>query len=250
MRATSVALLAAPLVGTAIQIAPWLSGTGAGRRLFPAITHVPSTDAVALTFDDGPDHQLERFLDVLGEAGARATFFLVGEQVKRHPTAPRAILAAGHEIAVHGLTHVSHLRRTPADLSEDLRKARLIIEDAAGEAAPLYRPPYGVFSFGSWRECTRQGWERVLWSRWGKDWDEAATPQGIADCIGQPAAADILLLHDSDRYSSPNSWRNTLGALPIVLDRIKSAGLVSRPVGELLGRPSQKSALPPAWSAV
>jgi hypothetical protein len=74
----------------------------------------------------------------------------------------------------------------------------------------------------------------VLWSRWGKDWEETATPRGIADNIGQPVAGDILLLHDSDRYSAPNSWKNTLGALPIILDRIAEAGLVVRPVGELL----------------
>ena len=132
------------------------------------------------------------------------------------------------------MTHVSHLRRTPNDLARDLRRAKQVIEDAGGEPAPLYRPPYGVFSLGSWRECTKQHWERVLWSRWGKDWEETGTPRGIADNIGQPAAGDILLLHDSDRYSAPNSWKNTLGALPIILDRIAQAGLVARPVGELL----------------
>jgi peptidoglycan/xylan/chitin deacetylase (PgdA/CDA1 family) len=236
MRLSTLALLGGASV-TAAQMAPWLSGTSFGRSIFPAVTNTPSTNAVALTFDDGPDIQLERFLELLDKHNARATFFLIGEQVQRRPDAPALIRKAGHEIGVHGMTHVSHLRRTPNDLARDLRRAKQVIEDAGGEPAPLYRPPYGVFSLGSWRECTKQHWERVLWSRWGKDWEETGTPRGIADNIGQPVAGDILLLHDSDRYSAPNSWKNTLGALPIVLDRIAQAGLVARPVGELLRPP-------------
>jgi peptidoglycan/xylan/chitin deacetylase (PgdA/CDA1 family) len=215
-------------------MAPWLSGTSFGRSIFPAITTTPSTNSVALTFDDGPDVQLEQFLELLERRNARATFFLIGEQVLRRPDAPRLIQAAGHEVAVHGMTHLGHIRRTPGDLAHDLRRAKQVIIEAGVDPVPLYRPPYGVFSFGSWRECTRQNWRRVLWSRWGKDWEETATPRGIADNIGQPVAGDILLLHDSDRFSAPNSWKNTLGALPIILDRIAEAGLVVQPVGELL----------------
>jgi peptidoglycan/xylan/chitin deacetylase (PgdA/CDA1 family) len=237
MRLSTLALLGGASV-TAAQMAPWLSGTSFGRSVFPAVTTTPSTNAVALTFDDGPDIQLELFLELLEQHKARATFFLIGEQVQRRPDAPALIRKAGHEVAIHGLTHVSHLRRTPNDLARDLRRAKQIIEDAGGEPLPLYRPPYGVFSLGSWRECTKQNWERVLWSRWGKDWEETGTAKGIADNIGQPVAGDILLLHDSDRYSAPNSWKNTLAALPIILDRIASAGLVVRPVGELLHPPA------------
>ena len=233
MRLSSLALLGGAAAATA-QVAPWLSGTSFGRSLFPAVTTVPSTDAVALTFDDGPDAQLELFLDLLAKHDARATFFLIGEQVQRRPEAPAMIRAAGHEVAVHGMTHVGHLKRTPNDLMRDLRRAKQVIIEAGGEPVPLYRPPYGVLSLGSWRECTKQNWERVLWSRWGKDWEETATPRGIADNVGQPVAGDIILLHDSDRYSAPNSWKNTLGALPIILDRIAAAGLSVRPVGELL----------------
>ena len=119
----------------------------------------------------------------------------MAEQVERWPGAPGEIVAAGHEVAVHGYNHRGHLRRTPWDLEQDLRRARAIIEDAAGYETTLYRAPYGVFAFGSWRETAAQGWTRVLWSRWGKDWEERATPQRIADLIGRPVAGDILLLH-------------------------------------------------------
>jgi peptidoglycan/xylan/chitin deacetylase (PgdA/CDA1 family) len=241
MRPAALALLGAPITVAAVQAAPALSGTGAGRLLFPVVTRVEGARSVGLTFDDGPDKPLEQFLDALDRAGARATFFLLGEQVARWRKAPGQIASAGHEVAVHGYTHRGHLRRTPWDLRDDLRRARDLIEDTAGQKTTLFRPPYGVFSLGSWRESARQGWQRVLWSRWGKDWEETATPQRIADRIGQPRAGDILLLHDSDSSSAPGSWRNTLGALPIILDRIAAAGLIARSVSDLLAEAAASS---------
>lgn len=221
------------------HFAPAVSGTRLGQQLFPAVTRVDGAGAVSLTFDDGPDTQIQRFLDVLAAADAKSTFFLMGEQVDRYPQAAAAIAAAGHEIAVHGYSHRGHLRRSPWDLAEDLRRARSVIEDATQTTPRLYRPPYGVFSLGSWLETRRQGWIPILWSRWGKDWDEHATPLGIADCVGYPAAGDIVLLHDSDRYSAPRSWENTLRALPIILERIERANLETGTVSQLLGQAGQ-----------
>jgi len=215
--------------------APGLALPLQGRApVLAATCRLDVADAVALTFDDGPDRSLGRFLDELARAGARATFFVTGEQVAEDPARVAAIVAAGHEVGVHGYRHRHHLRLAPWQVTADLRCARAVIEDAAGRPVTLFRPPYGVFSLASWREANRQGWRRVLWSRWGRDWEVTATPESIARRIGTPAAGDILLLHDSDRYSAPGSWRNTLAALPLILDRLHAAGLVARPVGELL----------------
>lgn len=234
MRISTRGFIAGLTTVGAVHAAPAISQSKLGRTLFPVVSRVDGSNGVALTFDDGPDVQIQQFLDMLDSAGATATFFLVGEQIVRNPEAPAAIVAAGHEVAVHGFTHRGHLRRSPWDLAGDLRRARAIIEDSTQITPRLYRPPYGVFTLGSWTETKRQGWTPVLWSRWGKDWDETATPQGIADRIGHPRAGDILLLHDSDRYSAPRSWSNTLDALPIILERIAEAGLRTQTVGEML----------------
>lgn len=207
-----------------------------GRLLFPAVVRAGAEErAVALSFDDGPDAALDGFLDLLGDAGVRATFFLVGEQVERAPARAGEITSCGHEVAVHCHRHRNHLRLTPAQTVEDMRRARAVIEDASGRATRLFRPPYGVFNAASWIEAARQGWERVLWSRWGRDWEARATPASVAGEIGVPHAGDIILLHDSGRYAAPGSWKATLGALPEVLERISSRGLGMCPVGELLG---------------
>lgn len=234
MRAVSRALVSASAGLLAAHAAPASALFPPGRVLFPAVTQLRTDDAVALTFDDGPDRGLDAFLKVLEEYGARATFFIVGEQVARDPSRPEEILARGHEIAVHCYQHYNHLRLTPGKTMEDMRRTRGIIEETTGRPIRLFRPPYGVFNLASWLEADRQGWERVLWSRWGRDWESRTTPRSIVTNIGWPVAGDILLLHDSDRYAVPGSWRNTLGALPEILDRLSNSGLVARPVGELL----------------
>ncbi len=180
--------------------------------------------AVALTFDDGPDPGLEAFLRTLEGHGARATFFVVGEQVERDPGRLREIVARGHEVAVHCHRHRNHLRLNPRQTVEDMRRAKTIIEEKVTRSTRLFRPSYGVFNLASWIEAQQLGWERVLWRRWGRDWEARATLWSIAERIGHPEAGDILLLHDSDRYAAPGSWRNTLGALPTVLEQISAWG--------------------------
>src|SRR5690606_32363587 len=108
----------------------------------------------------------------------------------------------------------------PWQVVADLRRVRAVMEGATERSATCFRPPPGLFSLSSWREAGRKGWARVLWSRVGNDWEGRATPRSIADRIGMPVAGDILLLHDSDRYSTPGSWRNTLGALPLIFERL------------------------------
>ncbi|HET7479591.1 MAG TPA: polysaccharide deacetylase family protein [Rubrobacteraceae bacterium] len=232
MRIAGPALISALL---AAHAAPASALTTTGRLFFPAITQVrASRRAVALTFDDGPDACLEAFLGLLEEYEVRATFFAVGEQVERDPGRLKETFARGHEVAVHCYRHRNHLRLTPRQTIEDMRRARAVIEETTGAPTCLFRPPYGVFNAASWIEAGRQGWERVLWARWGRDWEARATPRSVADEIGLPAVGDIVLLHDSDRYAAPGSWRATLGALPRILERLDSMGLAACSVGDLL----------------
>jgi peptidoglycan/xylan/chitin deacetylase (PgdA/CDA1 family) len=205
-----------------------------GRILFRAITRLRSDDAVALTFDDGPDHGLDRFLSVLEEARAQATFFVVGEQVERAPSKLRELVSCGHEVAVHCYQHLNHRQLAPDQVVEDMRRARAIIEDTAERSTELFRPPFGCFNLASWLEASRQGWKRVLWTRDSRDWDAQATPQSIVNNIGWPEGGDIFLLHDSDRYGVSNSCGNTLEALPLILERISTCELKARSIRTIL----------------
>ena len=182
---------------------------------------------VALTFDDGPHAEgTPAVLEALRAAGARATFFLVGEQVERHRSLAGEIAAEGHGIALHGHRHRNQLRITPGALAGDLDRAHALIAESTGHAPSVYRPPYGIFSPAGLVIARRRGWWPLLWSRWGLDWRRAITPERIAHKVsGEAGPGDVLLLHDADHYSAPGSWRRTVGALPAVLDELERRGL-------------------------
>jgi peptidoglycan-N-acetylglucosamine deacetylase len=181
----------------------------------------------ALTFDDGPHAQgTPAMLEILAGAGVGATFFLVGEQVRRNPSLAREILAAGHGIGLHCDRHRNLLRLAPWQVREDIARARATIEDATGHAPHLYRPPYGVLNASALRLARGHGWRTLLWSHWGRDWEARATPASIAARVTDTVnEGSILLLHDADDYSASGSWRNTAAALPRVLETLAEHGL-------------------------
>jgi len=183
-----------------------------------------------LTFDDGPHPQgTPAVLEVLARHGVRATFFLVGEQVRRAPSLVGELLAAGHDLGLHCDRHRNLLRLSPWQVREDLVRAEHTIAAAGGPEVALYRPPYGVLNAAALAFARRRGWRTLLWRRWGRDWQASATPWQIAARVSRGASpGDVLLLHDADDYSAPGSWRRTAAALPRVLDTLAARGL--RPV--------------------
>jgi peptidoglycan/xylan/chitin deacetylase (PgdA/CDA1 family) len=193
---------------------PAASGLGLPRAL-PAA-------GVALTFDDGPHPEgTPAILDLLARAGARATFFLVGEQVQRRPALAAEILAAGHVVGLHGYRHRLQLRQSRAQVQRDLALGAAALEDATGAAIAWHRPPYGIYSAPGLGAVRAAGWRPLLWSRWGKDWRRATTPARIAARATKSlSAGDVILLHDADFYSAHNSHRRTTDALPLILAQL------------------------------
>src|SRR5688500_1569952 len=101
-RRAAVALAPVAAVAAA-HIAPAATWLPVVRRRFPRLAGVGHPAHVALTFDDGPDPEsTPRFLDALEELGVRATFFVLGDGVVRHPSVVRETVRRGHELAVHG----------------------------------------------------------------------------------------------------------------------------------------------------
>lgn len=183
----------------------------------------------ALTFDDGPHPQgTPAVLEILARERVNATFFLVGEQVRRDPALAREIVAAGHRVGLHCDRHRNLLRLAPWQVRADIARAQETVEAATDRAIGLYRPPYGILNASALRIAREHDWRTLLWSHFGKDWQARATPESIAarvtDGVGE---GSVLLLHDADDYSAPGSWRRTAAALPRVLDVLAARGLRS-----------------------
>jgi peptidoglycan/xylan/chitin deacetylase (PgdA/CDA1 family) len=238
MTPTRPALFASAAVLPALaaaQAAPLISTFGPLRnKAMPRLAGQGRPDHVALTFDDGPDHlSTPHFLTLLHRRGIRATFFLLGSMLARSPALARQMAEAGHEIGIHGWHHSPLLLRGPRAAYDDLARARDTVADITGRPPVLFRPPYGVMSTTVHLACRRLGLTPVLWTCWGEDWRKRATPRSVHDTVVRDLrGGGTILLHDSDCTSTTGSWRNTLRALPRILDTCQERGWRVGPLRE------------------
>ena len=170
-------------------------------------------------------------LEILAGAGARATFFVVGEQVQRRPELARRIVDEGHTLALHGHRHRLQLRMSARELTRDLELGLAAIEDAAGITARHHRAPYGIYSAAGLRLARERSLAPLLWSAWGRDWRAHTTPERIAARVLRDLAPDgVILLHDADFYSAGGSHERTAPALELILAELSSREIATVPV--------------------
>jgi peptidoglycan-N-acetylglucosamine deacetylase len=200
-------------------LAPIVPAAAGGLRLPRTIPGGIGEGSVALTFDDGPHPSgTPAMLELLARAGARATFFVIGEQVERRPALLQELVAAGHAVALHGYRHRLQPRLSSASVRDDVQRGVAAIEDAISARPRLHRPPYGIYSPAGLQAARAAGLEPLLWSRWGKDWRKFTTPERIAARVTREVKArDIILLHDADFYSARDSHVRTAAALTPIL---------------------------------
>jgi peptidoglycan-N-acetylglucosamine deacetylase len=129
---------------------------------------------VGLTFDDGPHPQnTEALVKILSERLVPATFFVLGENVRRWPETVRFIHEAGHEIGNHGWSHSSFNTLADAEILRELRETNAAIETHSSQECVIYRPPYGAISDKQRRLIQRElGYRLVLWNVDSLDWQK------------------------------------------------------------------------------
>ena len=203
------------------------------RALLPSLTGLGRPGHAALTFDDGPDPvSTPAFLAVLDRLGWHATFFMLGSMVAANPSLAAEVASAGHEIALHGNVHRSHLLRTLPGVVDDLRRGRDVLEDATGRTPRWHRPPYGALSGPTLVAARQLDLRVVLWSTWGRDWRREATGESVAADVqlGWAPGATVLL-HDSAATSAPGAWRAALDALPRLAEWLEPLEIEVGPLG-------------------
>ena len=234
-RQLALALGATGAAGVVGHLLPGVVAWRSARaRLLPGLSGVGRADHVALTFDDGPDAlSTPLVLDALDALGWRATFFCLGSQARRAPQVVHELVDRGHEIGVHGDLHKSHLRRPVPSVVRDVAAAKATLEDLTGRKITWFRPPYGAVSTSSIAAARRNRLRMVLWTTWGLDWRSDATGTTVAGNVERtflPGAT--VLLHDSDITSTPDSWKATIDALPLLAGEWRARGLEVGPLSE------------------
>jgi len=198
---------------------------------------------IALTFDDGPDRRnTPRVLDSLREHDLKATFFVIGRQVKKNPGLLRRIVEEGHTIGNHTYDHADMSALSKEQMRRELRSTQEAVDDALGYHYPmaLMRPPYGGPYFGGSHALPEfQGVVReqklfpVMWTIDPSDYLFGGRPEGVVrgvvrtDKAGRKGKRDhVLLLHDTHRQ--------TAEALPKIIDYYERSGRRFTGVDELL----------------
>src|SRR5436190_6257941 len=139
------------------------------RRILPsryvAWNGRPEGNRLALTFDDGPHPEFTpRVLAALGEAGVRATFFVLGSQAERHPQIVEAMIAAGHELGNHTYSHVNLGRISWQQGCDELQKAERVLRAADPRYRGLFRPPWGWMGLGGAFYGLGHRYQAAMWS--------------------------------------------------------------------------------------
>jgi peptidoglycan-N-acetylglucosamine deacetylase len=200
---------------------------------FPRLAGRGDPGHVALTFDDGPDPAATpRFLDALASRGIRATFFMLGSMITQAPAVAAEVVAAGHEIGVHGFEHRYLPLRGPLAIRSDLTRAAELVAETTGSWPRFFRPPYGVLSGPSLLALRQLGLTPVLWGAWGREWTAGATGDSVLRHLLRGLDGGVtVLLHDSDKVK-PALAAAALAGLPFLLDECERRGLRVGPLGD------------------
>ncbi|MGC5018965.1 polysaccharide deacetylase family protein [Micromonospora sp. DT47] len=186
---------------------------------------------IALTFDDGPaPNWTPQILSILAEAGARATFFMVGRNARRHGHLVADRLA-GHEVGNHTWAHRDLARMTYEESRAAISRAHDELTRLCGREPTLLRPPYGHLGGSTLLAANDLGYQVVLWNRQMLESQYTHDPAGLVDyVVGSCTPGTILLAHDT----GPADRLIAVRGLAVMIKGLRAQGFDFVTVSELL----------------
>lgn len=135
-------------------------------QLFGGLTYQAETKekVIALTFDDGPTKNVDQLLPLLDEYNAKATFFLIGNEIEKHPEEAKKIIEAGHQIGNHTYSHKRMVLKSPSFIEEEIEKTDELIRSVGYEGEIDFRPPYGKKFVSLPYYLNKTNRETIMWS--------------------------------------------------------------------------------------
>jgi len=242
-RAAGLAVAALVLLGAAgwAAFAPWSSAFGPTYWSGPGRGRL-----VALTFDDGPGGTATaRVLDILGRERVRATFFLVGTNVRLHPAIAARLVREGHVVGNHTDTHPFWFGAgSTARARGEIDAAERAIHAATGVYPHLFRPPQGVRSPWLMRVLAADSLLAVTWDDAPRDWERRSAAELVASTLAQAHPGAIVLLHDGLNLDPRPDREATVAALPEIIRGLRARGYRFVTLPELLGERAYLAAWP------
>ena len=173
------------------------------QRLYPC-GRCKVGKAVYLTFDDGPIPEVTpKVLEILDKYGVKATFFMVGENIDKHPEVFEHVVKAGHAIGNHTYNHMKGWRVSTATYLDNVRQWEEAVERNYPNGYPAlvlnrFRPPYGRTWVWQRKAVKKTGYEIYLWDVLTRDYNPCRTPEAMLKQIKRETRpGSIINFHDS-----------------------------------------------------
>jgi peptidoglycan/xylan/chitin deacetylase (PgdA/CDA1 family) len=181
---------------------------------------------VSLTFDDGPVPGVTDWvLGELAKRGLSATFFMVGDNVRKHTSLAQEVVAAGHQVGNHTYHHLSGWKTSTVAYLKDVAACDAILEDTLGIKTSLFRPPYGWMKPLQARAVAKDK-KIVMWSLLSYDFNSSLAAEKIVEaCISRTCSGTILVFHDQEK-----TREQLKKVLPHYLDFLIGEGFTTQPL--------------------
>lgn len=173
-----------------------------------------------ITFDDGPIPEVTPWvLDTLDRYGIKATFFMVGDNVRRHPDLYEEVRRRGHSYGNHTMHHLQGFKTTRLRYMRDITEADTLID------SPLFRPPHGLIRW-SQAKAIKDHYNIIMYDLVTRDYSRKMTPEKVFENVRRRARnGSIIVFHDSLKAE-----KNMRQALPQAIEWLLAQGFTLLPL--------------------
>ncbi|WP_423408994.1 polysaccharide deacetylase family protein [Heyndrickxia sp. MSNUG] len=165
-------------------------------QFFGDLTYKAETEdkVIALTFDDGPTKNVDQLLPLLDKYKVKATFFLIGKDIEKHPEEAEKLVEAGHQIGNHTYSHERMVLKSPSFIQEEIEKTDALIRKAGYKGEIDFRPPYGKKLIGLPYYLVKHNRETIMWTLEPETYYANAEDK-VKNVLDNIKPGSIILLH-------------------------------------------------------
>lgn len=228
LRSVVIAVVCVVMVGLwYFTTKPVFVTSAVAQRELP-IYCVERPDKVAsLTFDAAwGNEDTQMLIDILGKYKVKATFFVVGDWVRKYPESVKALYDAGHEVMSHSDKHKHMPQLTAQQIKDDLNRVGDEIENVTGVRPNLFRPPYGEYDNKLVLTLREMGIQTIQWDVDSLDWKDLSATDIQKRVVPRVKPGSIVLFH--------NAAKHTPAALPGIIEALQRDGYQLIPVSEIV----------------
>lgn len=205
----------------------WIKTNSIVKRIFHNQTwDLPNSERkIYLTFDDGPTPKItEWVLSVLKEHAIKATFFTIGENIRKHPEIFKKVLDEGHAIGNHTYHHLQGWKTPNKTYLDNIKSCTEIIQNITQttQHAKLFRPPYGKISLSQSYKLRKLGYKIIMWDVLSADFDtDLSKEKCLENVVQNTTEGSIIVFHDSQK-----AFQNLEYTLPRAIAILKEKGFL------------------------